>query len=90
MSAANLINDMKVAWGVVAATIGTSNVTILELIPDDIGKLGVVIGLILSFILIPSHLISLVRNNTGRKKEELELKMMEEGYEERRKSSRGD
>ena len=92
MSAAEYLNQLssnvKVAVGVVVTTTGTSIGDILEIIPDDIGKLGIVIGVILSSILIPSHLISLVRNNTGRKKEQLELKMMEEGYEERRKKSR--
>lgn len=71
-----LAQSPKIAASVSAVTTGTGAGTILEYIPDDIGKLATLIGIILSVILIRVHLVSL-------KKAQIELKMMKEKEAER-------
>lgn len=66
-----IIHSPKVAAGVSAVTTGTGAGTILEWIPDDIGKLATLVGIILSVILIRVHLI-------GLKKLQLEYKIMKD------------
>ncbi len=50
-----IANNPKVASGVSAMTTGTGLGTILEWIPDDIGKLATLVGIILSCVLIYTH-----------------------------------
>lgn len=50
-----ITSSPKVASLVSAATTGTGLGTILEWIPNDIGKLSTVIGIILSSVLIYTH-----------------------------------
>lgn len=64
-----ILESPKIAATVSAMTTGTGAGTALDWIPDDIGKLGTVIGIILSVILIRIHLVSL-------KKVQFELKTM--------------
>jgi len=66
-----IINSPKVATIVVGSTAGTGAGSILDWIPDDIGKLAVLISIILSMVLIPVHLVKL-------KKERLELKILKQ------------
>lgn len=47
----DLLIDVKVAVAAAAATIGTSLATALEMIPNDIGKLGTIIGIVLSVLI---------------------------------------
>ena len=54
-----VVNDTRTAAGVVAATAGTKAGTIFDIIPDDIGKFGLLVGAILTMILIVIHLIRL-------------------------------
>lgn len=56
MSAIDLMSDIKVAWLTVTGTIGSGLGTALEMIPNDIGKLATLIGIILSVVLIYTHL----------------------------------
>lgn len=51
----HLATSPKVATAVTTATAGTGMGTILDLIPDDIGKLAVLVGIVLSSLLIYSH-----------------------------------
>lgn len=55
MSATNLVSDIKVAWVTVMGTIGSGLGTVLEMIPNDIGKLATLVGIILSTVLIYTH-----------------------------------
>lgn len=48
--------DLKVGAGVSAATIGTGGAKWMQMIPDDIGKIGVLLGSILTIVLIVVHL----------------------------------
>lgn len=66
----------KVAAGVSAVTTGTGAGTILDWIPDDIGKLATLVGVILTAILICIHFVKL-------KKERLELEIMRRKERER-------
>jgi len=58
-SAIQIIQDVRVGGVVATATTGTGIGTVLEWIPDDIGKLAVLVGIILSSILIFSHLLDI-------------------------------
>lgn len=55
MSATNLVSDIKIAWVTVMGTIGSGLGTVLEMIPNDIGKLATLVGIILSSVLIYTH-----------------------------------
>lgn len=66
----------KAAWTVVGSTITTSVAALFNIIPDDIGKLGTLIGIVLSIILIRVHII-----NT--RKVKLEIDIMERKERER-------
>ena len=50
-----LLNSAKIATSVAATTVTTGLGTVLEWIPNDIGKLATVIGIILSSVLIYTH-----------------------------------
>lgn len=52
---AHLAVSPKVGAAVSAATAGTGVGTILDMIPDDIGKLATLVGIMLSALLIYSH-----------------------------------
>ncbi len=70
-TAGQIVHNPKIAAGVASVTTGTGAGTIFDLIPDDIGKLATLVGIVLSFILIRIHLVSL-------KKANLELKLLKE------------
>lgn len=75
-----ILHNPKIAATVSAMTTGTGAGTFLDWIPNDIGKLATVIGIILSIILIRVHLI-------GLKKAQLELKIMKDKEQEREKAA---
>lgn len=54
----NMILNVKAAWAVVGSTFATSIGLLFELIPNDIGKLGTVIAIIFSVILIRMHILN--------------------------------
>ena len=66
-----LVHNPKVAGSVagVTAGLGAAIETAISWIPDDIGKLGMVIAMILSVIMIRLHLV-------GLRKAQLELEIM--------------
>lgn len=74
-------SSVKVAASASLATAGTGTATWLEWIPSDIGKLGTVIGVILSLILIYAHVKKLQRDKElhaiEMAKKTLELEMLE-------------
>lgn len=50
-----LATNPKIASGVSAVTTGAGVTTVLDLIPDDIGKLATLVGIVLSAVLICTH-----------------------------------
>lgn len=64
-----IVHNPKIAAGVSAMTTGTGAGTVLDWIPDDIGKLATLVGIILSVILIRVYTVTL-------KKGQLELSIM--------------
>ena len=78
-----IASNAKVAGIVASSTMGTGVGTILDLIPDDIGKLATLIGIILSSVLIYTHWR---KGRIEYKKTQLEIKILMDKEEERRKS----
>lgn len=70
MNIPEAVNSIKVAVGVAVSTIGTGVVTLLNLIPNDIGKLATLVGLCLSLVLIYVKMLTA-------KKISIELRMLE-------------
>lgn len=56
MNLRDAIESAKVAWATAVSTAGTGLGTVLALIPEDIGKLATVVGIVLSCVLIWTHL----------------------------------
>lgn len=56
MSIESLVNDVRIGATVSTITTGSGLGVILDLIPDDIGKLATVVGIVLSVVLIFTHL----------------------------------
>lgn len=50
-----ILTDTKVAGSIGATTVGTGIADWLQWIPDDIGKLATVVGILLSLVLILTH-----------------------------------
>lgn len=76
-----LLTNSKIAATVGATTATSGMGTILDLIPDNIGKLGTLVGIILSMVLIASHLM-VVRKTL------LEMAVLKEKEAERLDSAR--
>jgi hypothetical protein len=55
-SVASLTEDARVAYGTAGATTATGAGTFLDVIPDDIGKLASCFGIVLSIVLIYTHI----------------------------------
>lgn len=55
MKSQTMIDNPKIAATVSAMTTGTGLSTVFDLIPNDIGKLATVVGIILSSVLIYTH-----------------------------------
>jgi hypothetical protein len=55
VSHVDYLNNTKTAIGTVLATIGAGLALTLDMIPDDIGKLASLLGIVLSVILIYNH-----------------------------------
>lgn len=84
-TASELAHNPKVAAAVASVTTGTGAGTILDFIPDDIGKLATLVGLVLSVILIRTHLIGLKNvkteseiNKIEKEKSKIELQLLKE------------
>jgi len=69
-----MLEDVKTAVAVATGTTATGVSTWLEYIPDDIGKLATVVGVILSIVLIYSHI---KKGRLERRKLELEIRKLE-------------
>lgn len=79
-----MISDQRTAAVVSAGTTATGISSILEWIPNDIGKLAVLVGIVLSLVLIFVHLINgysehkrlgLEREKTKLEKEKMKLEI---------------
>jgi len=75
-----LVANPKIASGVSAMTTGTVLGTFLALIPDDIGKLATLVGVILSLVLIYTHWR---KGRIEYQKAQLEILILEEKEAER-------
>ncbi len=62
--AISVATSAKVATAVAAATTGTGVSAWLAWIPDDVGKLATVVGIVLSLVLIRVHLVALEKLRT--------------------------
>ena len=76
-----LSHNPKIASGVSALTTGTGVGTFLDYIPNDIGKLATLVGIVLSIILIRVHLL-------GLKKTQLEVEILKQEKAERQEAAR--
>lgn len=76
-------NNPKIGVTIASSTIGTGMGTVLDLIPDDIGKLATVVGIILSSVLIYTHWR---KGRIDYKKTQLEIKILMDKEESRRKA----
>lgn len=81
MNVQELVTNPKVGQTIAAATTTTGLGTILDWIPDDIGKLATLIGIVLSVVLIRLHWL-------GVKKQQLELDILKEKEAERLENAR--
>jgi len=73
------VSSTKTGATVATATAGTSLGTIFNYIPDDIGKVGVLVGIILSVVICRFHLVNI-------KKANLEIEIMRRRETDRLKS----
>lgn len=78
----NWISDTKTAWASATGTTSTGIATLFDWIPNDIGKLGTLVGIVLSVVLICVHVRKLVvegrRADLENRKLEEEIKRLEE------------
>jgi len=70
---ANWMQDARTGTITAASTVGTGMGTVLDLIPNDIGKLATVVGMILSSLLIYAQVIKIQRERVGRERDAIEL-----------------
>lgn len=80
-----LASDPKVASAISTITTGTGVGTFLDLIPNDIGKLATLVGIILSSVLIYTHWR---KGRIEYKKTQLEITILMEKEAERLDASR--
>lgn len=69
----------KIATASSITTAGTAGVTWLEWIPEDIGKLAILVSLTLSIVLAYNHVM---KNKREKKEHELKVKLMEKELNE--------
>lgn len=74
------MHSIKLAWTSAITTLGVGLGTIMDFIPDDIGKLASVFGIILTVILIVNHW---GMGKLNRKKARLENELLIREIEER-------
>ena len=79
----HLVTDVKTAAVVAATTTGTGLGTILDLIPDSIGKLATLVGIFLSLTLLYTHLR---RSSNDSKIKNLEFEILRQKEKERRQA----
>lgn len=83
----NFLHDVKVGVTTAAGTIGTGLATALNWIPDDIGKLATLVGIILSVVLIWNHWR---KGRNEERKNRLEIEMLELQLERERQDDAPD
>lgn len=80
-----LVSNPKVAAGVSAMTTSSGFATFLDWIPNDIGKLATLVGIVLSLVLIYTHLR---KGRIEYKKTQLEMEILKKKEEERLEHAR--
>lgn len=83
----NFLHDVNVGVTTAAGTIGTGLATALNWIPDDIGKLATLVGIILSVVLIWNHWR---KGRNEERKNRLEIEMLELQLERKRQDDAPD
>lgn len=76
-----LTTDIKTGAAVAVTTIGTGVSTIFDLIPNDIGKLATVLGIVLTLVLTYSHVLANKTRKLDNAIKKLELDKMEQEME---------
>lgn len=84
-AAEQVISSPKIAGSVSAVTTGSGVGTILDVIPNDIGKLATLIGIVLSLVLIYTHWR---RGRIEYEKTRLEIAILKEREAERIESAK--
>lgn len=82
---AHVVTNVKVGAATAAGTTGTGAATFFDLIPDDIGKLASCFGIVLTSILIFTHLR---KGRLDYEKTKLEIAIMREKERERKEAAR--
>lgn len=79
-----LVSNPKVAHAIATGTAGSGIGTMFNLIPDDIGKVATLIGIVLSVVLIFVHTRKAISNwkidKVNLSKSELELEILQEQH----------
>lgn len=75
-TAVEILQSPKVGAAVSTATAGSGLGTLLDLIPNDIGKLATLLGIILTVLLIYVHVVQL-RMKRAQEKREIERHLLE-------------
>ncbi len=75
MGVVKLLENAKVASFVSITMIATGTGTILDWVPDDIGKLSILIGIVLSCVLIFTHIR---KSNLQSEKTKLEIERLKD------------
>ncbi len=72
------LNKINVAWLWVITTLSTSLGSLLNIIPEDLGKLGVLLTCVVSMILIRVQIMNLRNARAEYKIKEYQLKALED------------
>ena len=78
-----LLSDIRIAWIWVITTFGTAIGSLLAIVPDNIGKAGVLLTATLSVILIRVQMMNLKNARIDRKIKERTLQNLEREERER-------
>lgn len=82
MNITGLVSDVKVAWVTVMGTVGSGMGTVLKMIPNDVGKLATLVGIVLSIVLIYTHWR---KGRIEYEKTRLEIAILKEEYARQRR-----
>lgn len=86
MSISDILDDVKTAVSVAIATCGSGVATFLEMIPTDIGKVATLMGVVLSIVLIYTHL---KKSRLMEEKHKLEMELLHKQIKDRKEQGNG-
>lgn len=79
----SFLTNLKVAWAWVITMVSTSLGSLLDVIPEDVGKIGVVLTIVVSFILIRVQCVNLRNHRLVNEIKTLELEQLKREMSER-------